>query len=176
MGTLWAALEATGYATAGQHDRVIGGALDPAIVPTTVMGWHRMFATFVGEFHEILGFGAIQKYFWVLVYSSLFDPTFWSNGGYAYQNFYADYVLNNGSPEGIFEYIDMLTWKGWLWGFAFWALWHTYVYLSSGVLAALTFLVWYLFNSDIPLCAPSDFADNWFNVNFGWNLCAYPFM
>jgi len=176
LGTIWAGLELVGKATAGQHDRVAAGGLTMAAAPTTVMEYYAKFAAFVGEFHEILGLSNLHTYFWVLVYSSFFDPDFWTNGGYAYNNFIADKDLQSGAPDGIFAYVDLLTWEGWLWGLCFWVVWHTYVYLSSGVLAIPLFMVWYAFNTDIPLCEADDFADNFFKTTFDWDLCAYAWM
>jgi len=102
MGTIWAGLELVGKNTAGQHNRVPGGALMMPAPPTTVMGYYTMFATFVGEFHEILSGSQLHNCFWVLLYSTFFDPDFATNGGYAYNNIIADRALNSGTAVGIF--------------------------------------------------------------------------
>ena len=85
-------------------------------------------------------------------------------------------TLNSGTPEDINQYIDTFTWEGWLWGALFFVVWHTFVYLSSGVLASFAFFVWYLYNTDVPLCAESDFTDNWFMTTMNVNLCSQAWM
>ena len=32
--------------------------------------------------------------------------------GYCYNNIFADIVLNNGKPEGIYAYVDLFSWNG----------------------------------------------------------------
>ena len=174
---MWQALELLGQATPGQHNRVAAGGVTMAAAPTTVVQHFKKFKALTDDYHEILGNSKLLIHFFILVYSSLFDADFWTNGGYAYQNWYADWMLNNGTPEGIYSYIDLFTWEGWMYGFLFWLAWHVWVYLSSSLVSALAFMIFYLFVQQwMPLCADGDFDDLFFKTYFGWDFCAWDFM
>ena len=173
IGTIFRTQEYLGLLDHEQHAR--NTAITMAPEPTTVIQYYNKFITFVGEYHELLGFSNLHRNFYILLYSTFFDSEFKTTGK-AYNNIFADLTLKSGNPDDINQYIDTFTWEGWAWGFAFWVVWHTFVYLSSGVLASFAFMIWYMFNTDIPLCTPDDMADNWFTTTLGVNLCSEAWM
>ena len=86
--------------------------------------------------------------------------------------------LESGSPSGINYYADLYTWDGWLEAFIFFVVWHSYVYIGSGISSVFVFGIIYAFYTDIPLCKDEDFTDDFFNSlgGYSFNLCAYDWM
>ena len=76
---------------------------------------------------------------------------------YCYDNILADFLLNNGEPEGIYGYVDMFTWDGWWQVVGYSALNYLIVELLIETITAYFLAhVFSQMDASFPLCQPGE--------------------
>ena len=109
----------------------------------------------------------------LLVWCSLFGLSQGERFQYCYDNVFADILLNGGvEPEGIYGYVDVFTWKGFLqvWGVSIVNDLFAEVAVNTVVGLFLALVYYKLNESGLPICQP---GEQELILGGKWDLCLY---
>ena len=94
------------------------------------------------------------------------------NDPYCYNNIYADLTLSNGTGKatGIYKYVDVYTWEGFLAMFFFGYMFSTIMSFLTSTLASIGFVLVFGLDPTLKFCKKGELGDL-----FGSDICEWVF-
>lgn len=101
----------TNYGGTTDHDRVTT-RIAPAAAPETLLGMQAKYQE-VAEIKDDTGFTSVLMQQWIVMLAcTAYNSSAITWTYKCYDNVFADTILANGAPEGIYAYFDLFTWRG----------------------------------------------------------------
>ena len=122
--------------------------------PTTILGKIKKYETIISY---VSGTTIVDPMFWdflLLILCSI-DPG--NTDHYCYDNVFADMSLNSGdAPSGIYGYIDVFTWEGFVSALVISAMYKSFQGFVASVITALGFVLLFTIRPDIKFCSTGE--------------------